>query len=70
MKVLKTTLAEINRTFYYCPDLTGQLISKGLFGVFNSSKKRTKTRCIIVLLNFFVHFLEEFRIPTSPIEVN
>ena len=45
----------------------GQLISKGLFGVFNSSKKRTKkfdqTLCTYYDTSgriVFVHFLKEF----------
>ena len=44
--------------------LKGQLISKGLFGVFNSSKKWTKTSPS----ELPVSFLEEFRILTSPFE--
>ena len=44
---------------YWCL-FKGQLISKWLFGVFNSSKKPTKTRRIVVKTNSFVRFLEEF----------
>ena len=41
-------------------DTKGQLILKCLFGVFNPSKKRTKTSLIVVVkLNSFVRFLEE-----------
>ena len=42
----------------------GQLISKCLFGIFNSSKKRTKKIDLITMLPqvviVFVRFLEEF----------
>ena len=51
----------------------GQLISKVLFGVFNSFKKWIKTSHSIIVLkvNFFrLFFLEEFRIQTSPLEIN
>ena len=37
----------------------GQLISKGLFGILNSSKNRTKT------IRFFIRFLEELKTPES-----
>ena len=37
----------------------GQIISKRLFLVEDSSKKRTKTRRILVKTNSFVRFLEE-----------
>ena len=44
----------------------GQLISKCLFGVINSSKKRMKTirfeETIVVKSSFFVSFLEELKI--------
>ena len=41
----------------------GQLISKCLFGAFNSSKKQTKTRYYVVgNTNFFIHFLKELSI--------
>ena len=44
----------------------GQLISKGLFGILNSSKNRTKT------IRFFIRFLEELKTPDdqSPFEIN
>ena len=52
----------------------GQLISKGLVGILNSSKKRTKkfdlqyydTSGRLV----FVRFLEELKTPKSPFEIN
>ena len=53
----------------------GQLISKGLVGILNSSKKRTKkfdlqyydsTSSRLV----FVRFLEELKTPKSPFEIN
>ena len=54
--------------------LKGQLISKGLFDAFNSSKQRTKKfdlryygtsiRCV------FVRLLEELKISKSPFEIN
>ena len=49
----------------------GQLNSKGLFGILNSSKKRTKkinydTSGRIV----FVRFLEEFKTPKRHVEIN
>jgi hypothetical protein len=50
----------------------GQLISKGLFSVFNSPKKRMKTFDLICHSTegrIFSFFLEEFRIPTSPFEI-
>ena len=37
----------------------GQIISKRFFLVEDSSKKRTKTRQILVKMNSFVRFLEE-----------
>ena len=40
----------------------GQLISKGLFGILNSSKKRTKKTTMIPQV-VFVHFLEELKTP-------
>ena len=38
----------------------GQIISKCLFGVFNFFQKTKKTRRILVKMNSFVRFLEEF----------
>ena len=37
----------------------GQIISKRFFLAEDYSKKRTKTRCILVKTNSFVRFLEE-----------
>jgi hypothetical protein len=54
----------------------GQLISKGLFDVFNSSKnegKNGKNRPNNYDTSgriFFVRFLEELRVPKSPFEIN
>ena len=52
----------------------GQLISKCLFGVLNSSKKGTKTirpwGIIVVESNFLVRFLEEFKTPKRHFEIN
>ena len=52
----------------------GQLILKGLFGVFNSSKKRMKKfdlQYYDTLARFvFVRFLEELKTPKSPFEIN
>ena len=52
----------------------GQLISKCLFGVLNSSKKQTKTirpwGIIVVESNFLVRFLEEFKTPKRHFEIN
>ena len=53
----------------------GQLISKCLLGVFKSfKKKRTETfqldvLTIVVGSNFFVHFLEELKIPKRHFEI-
>ena len=53
----------------------GQLISKCLFGVFNSPKKRKKTirlevPYVVVKSNFFVHFLGELKILKRHFEIN
>ena len=52
----------------------GQLISKGLVGILNSSKKRTKTFNLQYYDNsgrlVFVHFLEELKTSKSPLEIN
>ena len=52
----------------------GQLISKCLFGIFNSPKKTNENNStsgiIVVKSNFFVRFLGELRIPKSPFEIN
>ena len=48
----------------------GQLISKCLFGVLNSSKKQTKTSRQVVKLNLFVRFLEELKTPKRHFEIN
>ena len=52
----------------------GQLISKCVCGVFNSSKKTNENNStwgiVVVKLNFFVRFSEELRIAKSPFEIN
>ena len=50
----------------------GQLISKCLFGVFNSPKKRLKTIRLeeVVKSNFLVRFLGELKIPKRYFEIN
>ena len=52
----------------------GQLISKCLFGVLNffqnTNENKSTWVIMIVKSNFFIHFLEELRIPTSPYEIN
>ena len=53
----------------------GQLISKCLFAVLNSPKKRTKTSrlevpSIVVKLNCFVRFLGELKIPKRHFVIN
>ena len=53
----------------------GQLISKGLFGILNSSKKRTKKFDLTTYYDtsvrlVFVRFFGEFKTPKSPFEVN
>ena len=54
----------------------GQLISKGLFGVFNSSKKRTKkfdlasTMVCTSSRIIFVRFLEELKTPKRHFGIN
>ena len=51
----------------------GQVISKGKFGVFNSSKKRTKNINFCPSLleqNFCIHFLEELKTQQSFFEIN
>ena len=53
----------------------GQLISKCLFGVFNSPKKGTKTirlevPYVGVEMNFFVCVLGELKIPKRHFEIN
>ena len=57
-----------------CGSSKGQLISKGLVGILNSSKKRRKK---IDLQYYdtsgrlvFVRFLEELKTPKSPFEIN
>ena len=56
--------------------IKGQLISKCLFGVFNSPKKRTKTirlevcTSIVVKSNFFVCFMGELKIPKRHFGIN
>ena len=51
----------------------GQIMSKGHFGVFNSSKKRTKNFCPSRLgqeFKFSSSFLEELKTPKFPFEIN
>ena len=52
----------------------GQLISKGIFGVYNISQKTNETKStwgiIVVKSNLFVRFLGELRIRKSPFEIN
>ena len=52
----------------------GQLISKGLDGILNSSKKRTKKFDIQYYDTsgrlIFVHFLGELKTPKNPFEFN
>ena len=49
----------------------GQLISKCLFGVFNSPKKRTKTiQLEVVKLHLFVCFVIGLKIPKRHFEIN
>ena len=52
----------------------GQLISKCLFGVFNSPKKMNENNLswgtIVVKSNIFVHFLGKFKIPKRHFEIN
>ena len=45
--------------FYLDHDCKGQLLSKANCQALDSSKKRTKTRRILVKTNSFVHVLEE-----------
>ena len=48
----------------------GQIISKGNLVSSISSKKRTKTRRLVVNTNSFVHFLEEFTTWQFAFEIN
>ena len=48
----------------------GQLISKCLFGVFNSPNKRTKTIRLVIQSNFFVRYLGELKIPKRHFKIN
>ena len=61
-------------TAHYIVITKGQLISRGLFCVFNSSKKRTKKLDLSVqCYNIYLRsncFLEELRTPRSPFEIN
>ena len=50
-------------------DLKGQLISKCLIGVYNSSKQ-FDLRYPSSQVDFFVRLLEELRITKSPSEIN
>ena len=59
------------RNVQYIATGKGQLIWKGLFGVFNSSKKRTKTiRLCSGKVEYFVRFWGEFKIPKRHFEIN
>ena len=54
--------------------IKGQLISKGLFGILNSSKKTQKQFDLRYLSKYLIRtfllvFLEELRIPKSPFEI-
>ena len=55
-------------------NIKGQLISKCLFGIFNSPKKRTKkfnfTTMVPQVDLFFVHFLGELKTPERHFEIN
>ena len=54
-----------------CNGSKGQLISKGLVGILNSSKKRTKKIDLIPqvdLVSFIL--LEDLKTPKSPLEIN
>ena len=51
--------------YYFLLDVKGQLISKGLFGILNYSKKQTKKFNLTTTYDtsgrlVFVHFFEEF----------
>ena len=48
----------------------GQVISKWFLGSSISSKKRTKTRRIVVKMNSFVRFLDEIDDPKNHFEIN
>ena len=48
----------------------GQIISKRFFLAEDSSKKRTKTRRILVKMNLFVRFFEEINDPKNLFEIN
>ena len=50
--------------------LKGQIISIRLFLAKDSSKKRPKTRRILVKTNSFVRFLEEIDDPINHFEIN
>ena len=60
--------------FHFRVELKGQLISKCLFGVFNSPKKKNENNStwgtIVVKSNFFVRFLGELKIPKRHFEIN
>ena len=47
----------------------GQIISKGLFGIFESPKKRTNEFLVVVKMNSFVRFLGELKDTKSPSEI-
>ena len=59
---------EIMRNLFFLQIVKDQLISKGLFDVFNSSKNERKH--IDLRSNFFINFLEEFKTSKSPFEIN
>ena len=52
----------VSSSTYNLTLLIGQLISKGLFGFFNSFKKQIK--------NFQVCYLQELKAPKFPFEIN
>ena len=63
------------KTFWDLATFKGQLISKCIFGLFNSPKKQTKiirleVLTIVVKSNFFFRFLGELKIPKRHFEIN
>ena len=62
------SFVKIETLTYLVPN--GQIISKCLFGVFNFFQKWTKTCRILVKMNEFIHFLEEFTAWQLAFEIN
>ena len=55
------------------PITKGQLISKGLLGILNSSEKRMKKFDLTTMVPCqigFIRFLEEFKTPKRHFEIN